>query len=230
MDTAVGLVQAYLNVNGYFTVAEYPVLEASGKGPARTVTDLDILAVRFARAGHEVIHGHRHRPISGRAFEPDPALACPSDRPDMIVGEVKEGAARFNSATRDPDVLQIALARFGCCGAEEAGDVARALLDRGRVNAPSGHTVRMVAFGSVPDAGARGHWHTVPMHHVVDFLRSYLRQHWDVLRHAQIKDSTLGLLALLEKCGEDHSQPVESGLSAEPRNTEPLHRTRRSTT
>jgi len=28
MDTAVALVQAYLNVNGYFTVVEYPVLEA----------------------------------------------------------------------------------------------------------------------------------------------------------------------------------------------------------
>ena len=28
MDTSVALVQAYLHVNGYFTVAEYPVLEA----------------------------------------------------------------------------------------------------------------------------------------------------------------------------------------------------------
>lgn len=27
MDNAVALVQAYLHVNGYFTVAEYPVLE-----------------------------------------------------------------------------------------------------------------------------------------------------------------------------------------------------------
>ena len=88
----------------------------------------------------------------------------------------------------------------------------------------------MVAFGSVSDVAAGRRWHAVPMHHVVDFHRSYLRQHWEVLRHAQIKDSTLGLLALLEKCGLDHSQPIESGLSAEPRNTEPLHRSRRSTT
>lgn len=27
MDTAVALVQAYLHVNGYFTVVEFPVLE-----------------------------------------------------------------------------------------------------------------------------------------------------------------------------------------------------------
>ena len=50
MDTAVGLVQAYLRVNGYFTVAEYPVLDATGPGGPRTITDLDILAVRLHRA------------------------------------------------------------------------------------------------------------------------------------------------------------------------------------
>lgn len=46
MDTAVALVQAYLNVNGCFTIAEYPVLEAYRRRPARSVTDLDILAAR----------------------------------------------------------------------------------------------------------------------------------------------------------------------------------------
>ena len=49
MDTAVALVQAYLRVNGYFTVAEYPVLDATGPGGPRTITDLDILAVRLHR-------------------------------------------------------------------------------------------------------------------------------------------------------------------------------------
>lgn len=54
--------------------------------------------------------------------------------------------------------------------------------------------------------GARcwgGHWTTVPMGHVVDSLRRYIREHWEVLRHAQIKDSTLGLLALIEKWGSE---------------------------
>jgi hypothetical protein len=44
MDTAVALVQAYLHLNGYFTVVEFPVLEAMRAAPARTVTDLDIRA------------------------------------------------------------------------------------------------------------------------------------------------------------------------------------------
>src|SRR6266545_7003665 len=104
MDTAVALVQAYLNVNGYFTVVEYPVLEAYREG-ARAVTDLDILAFRFADAGHEVIRGRHHGPLGGRAFAPDPVLGSPAGRPDMIVGEVKEGAAHFNPATRNPVVL-----------------------------------------------------------------------------------------------------------------------------
>ncbi len=43
MDTAVALVQAYLNVNGYFTVVEYPVLGMERGRQARTVTDLDVL-------------------------------------------------------------------------------------------------------------------------------------------------------------------------------------------
>ena len=31
MDHAVALVEAYLQINGYFTVAEYPVIESFGK-------------------------------------------------------------------------------------------------------------------------------------------------------------------------------------------------------
>lgn len=206
MDTAVALVQAYLNVNGYFTVVEYPVLETSRRAPARAVTDLDVLAFRFVGAGHEVLRGGGHGPLGGHAFEPDPALGCPADRTDMIVGEVKEGAARFNSATRDPAVLQVALARFGCCSPDAAEAMTAQLLLRGRVVTSGGHSIRMVAFGAAPDSASRGHWTTVPMGHVVEFLRNYLREHWDVLRHSQIKDSTLGLLALIEKWGSTSSK------------------------
>lgn len=89
MDTAVALVQAYLHVNGYFTVAEYPVLEAYGGEHARTVTDLDILAFRFAGAGHQVIRGGRRLQNGKSVVGTDPLLRCPSERPDMIVGEVR---------------------------------------------------------------------------------------------------------------------------------------------
>lgn len=39
------------------------------------------------------------------------------------------------------------------------------------------------------------------MRHVVQFLQGYLREHWDILRHAPIKDLALGALSLLEKWG-----------------------------
>ena len=177
MDTAVALVQAYLNVNGYFTVVEYPVIEASRGKPARAVTDLDVLAFRFAGAGHEIVRGHQHVPLGNHAFEPDPALGCPVGRPDMIVGEVKEGAARFNPATRDPLVLEVALARFGCCSRDHARHLAQELVSRGHIDTPAGHAVRMVAFGTAPDTSAGGHATVVPMRHVIEFLRRYLREH-----------------------------------------------------
>ncbi len=51
MDHAVALVETYLQINGYFTVAEYPVIEATGRDQFKTATDLDILAFRFPGAG-----------------------------------------------------------------------------------------------------------------------------------------------------------------------------------
>ncbi len=119
----------------------------------------------------------------------------------MIVGEVKAGAARFNPAMRDPVVLEVALARFGCCPAERAPDLTRQMLSRGHAVTPGGHSVRMVAFGDVPDGDRPGPWTTVPMGHIVQFLQSYLREHWAVLRHAQISDPAFGVLALIEKWG-----------------------------
>jgi hypothetical protein len=196
-------VQAYLHVNGYFTVTEYPVLEAFSGKHGRSVTDLDVLAFRFAGAGHDVIRGRGRRPLGDRALVPDPILGCPTDRPDMIVGEVKEGVARLNAAMRDPLVLEVALSRFGCCSAEHAAALTRQLVARGHATTPAGHSIRMVAFGDSPDGAIQEPWTTVPMRHVVLFLRGYLREHWAVLRHAQIRDPVLGMLALIEKWGVD---------------------------
>jgi hypothetical protein len=162
MDAAVALVQSYLHVNGYFTVVEYPVLEAQRRGPARTVTDLDVLAFRFPHASAEMIERHGS-PGAGLIQVPDPALGCPAGRADMIVGEVKEGAARFNPAIRDPMVLELGLARFGCCKPAEAPDLVRRLLATGEVTAPAGHAIRLVAFGvvggrSLARAGSPSRW------------------------------------------------------------------------
>lgn len=198
MDTAVALVQTYLQLNGYITVTEFPVIESSRRG-GRCVTDLDVLAVRFRNAGYEVLRGNNSKPMSESALEPDPVLGCPTGEPDMIVGEVKEGAAHFNAATLDAAVLEVALARFGCCPAEHARHVARELLDRGEARTPSGHRIRMVAFGGADQPHRERQWRTIPMSHVIQFIQRFLHDQWDVLHHAQFKDSTLALMALLQK-------------------------------
>lgn len=184
MDTAVGLVQAYLRVNGYFTVAEYPVLDATGPGGPRTVTDLDILAIRLHHAAGD---------------DPDPALGAQSGRPDMIVGEVKEGTPKLNPAMRDPAVLEAAFARFGCCAPADAPALVQELLTAGQVIAPEGHLIRTVAFGNTAHPNRSGTWHTVLLEHILDYLRHYLNRNWATVGRTQIKDDTIGLLALIEK-------------------------------
>src|SRR5450759_1248657 len=87
MDHAGTLVKGYLHVNGYFTVFEYPVVEARPCGGFRTAPDLDILAFRF----------------------PGAALGCGLFCAEMRIGEVQEGKAELNEAARDPAVLQAAL-------------------------------------------------------------------------------------------------------------------------
>ena len=199
MDTAVALVEAYLNVNGYFTVAEYPVLEASRHGGVRAATDLDVLAFRFPGAGIPSESSKGRRSIGAVTFRTDPALGCPDDRPDMIVAEVKEGRARINPAMRDPIVLSAALSRFGCCSPEHAGSVVERLLRLGAAETRGGHSVRIVAFGAAPEAEPQGKIHVVPMQQVLRFLRAFLHDNWPALRRAHISHPALGLLALLEK-------------------------------
>ena len=187
MDNAVVLVQAYLRVNGYFTVAEYPVIEAMRPGGFRVATDLDILAFRFPGGG---------RLVPG--IPPDPVLGIGRDQADMLIGEVKEGSAELNQAATDPAVLRAALTRFGCCPSDHVGHLVEQLLHHGRVLTPGGHHIRMIAFGSVTASGFH-RYTTILLGHVVEYLREYLRENWDVLHNAEFKDPAFGFLMTLEK-------------------------------
>jgi hypothetical protein len=209
MDNAVALVQAYLRLNGYFTVAEYPVVEQLRTGQVRTMTDLDILGFRFPGAGRLQTRG-RTSLDGGHRFEPDPVLAASADVADMLIGEVKEGKAELNRTARDPRVLEVVLTRFGCCPPAEAGRVVEGLISTGTASLAHGHTVRLVAFGAAPRPGREHGYLVIPIAHVIAFLQAHVREHWDVLRHVQPKDSAFGFLTLLEKArdrGEAISVP-----------------------
>lgn len=212
MDNAVALVQAYLNINGYFTVVEYPVVEASKGGRFHPATDLDILAVRFPGSGRYVPRRGKSRSGSLLISEPDHLLECMDDETDMIIGEVKVGQAHLNAGLHRYEVLEAALIRFGCCPAEHAEDVLRKLNKSGEARTVRGHRIRFVAFGSEGSPPRSGRYKVITLNHVVEYLDAYLDQYWEVMRTAQLHDSVLGLLATLKKAKQarekerDHHQ------------------------
>jgi hypothetical protein len=117
----------------------------------------------------------------------------------MIVAEVKEGHARLNRAARDPGVLEAALVRFGCCEAKEAGQVVARLIQEGEASTGHGHRIRLLAFGSTVSGAGSGGYTAISLGHVLSFLRTHLRDNWEVVQHAQVLDPALGFLSLLEK-------------------------------
>ncbi|MAO23505.1 MAG: hypothetical protein CMJ35_01130 [Phycisphaerae bacterium] len=200
MDSAVAFVQAYLYANGYFTVTEYPVVEAMRHGNFRTATDVDILAVRFPGAGRLVPRpgkkgGHRGVTLA----QPDAALNPSADRVDLIVAEVKEGKAELNHGARNPEVLRAALTRFGASTAEHADMLVEELIQSGTAHAPMGPQIRLVAFGSHYDQTQHHPYTVITLGHIITFLKDYAKENWEMLRHAQFKDPGTSFLMMLEK-------------------------------
>ena len=193
MDHAVALVEAYLQINGYFTVAEYPVIESFGKEHYGVSTDLDVLAFRFPGAGRQIAGQG-----DDQVFAPDPALGIGGDSADMLIGEVKEGQAELNRNARNPDVLRTVLARFGCCSINDVDKTVDQLIKKGHTRTHAGHRVRLMAFGSKNSEPGTG-YSVLTLGHIISFIEEYIEQHWDVLRHAQFKHQALGLFMVMEK-------------------------------
>lgn len=199
MDVAVALTQAYLEAHGYFTLAEYNVLELLDGGKSREATDLDILAVRFPGERTPGALGH----TGSMAMEMDPQLGVDTQVMDMIVGEVKQGRARFNAATRSAGVLEAALVRFGCCSPSEVTASVAKLLHDGIVSiGPEHHRVRLVAFGSTGVAKGRA-YQTMTHERMLSFLKAHLRRHWSLLGQVHLMHPTLAMLALELKARPD---------------------------
>jgi len=193
MDTAVGLVQSYLYMNGYFTVTEYPVLELMDDGEYRSVTDVDMLALRIPGAGRE-------RTDTGLSvLSVDPALDIDLDRVDLIIAEVKEGRAELNASARDPKVLRAALNRFGAVPEQRIDSVIEQLLDDGEAEHPTGARVRLMSFGSRPPLKHSSRYRWMLLGDLTGFMHRTITEHWSAAQTIQSKDPALSFLLLLEK-------------------------------
>lgn len=195
MDHAVALVQAYLQLNGYFTSAEYPIIAGTSRNGFRTITDIDILAFRFPSGEPLARHG-RKAPKGLDVSGLDPGLGVPVDSVDMIIGEVKEGRVGINTGIRDPEVLKTVVSRFG---EMDTRHVVQQLLHTGAASIPPQFSVRLIAFGSFPPGSEVPPCRIISLGHVLSFLQGYVRKHWHMLRHLQFKDSAFGFLMTLEK-------------------------------
>ena len=165
-----------------------------GPGRYRTLTDVDV-------AGYHLPHGEPE-------YAPDPLLQIPADRPDILIGEVKEGLAQVNESANDAEVVAKILRRFAGCSATEAGRAARVLLTDGEVDVHSGHRVRLVAFGTYREAN--GPYLTILHGDVVAYLERYIKENWDLVRAAGSKDPVFGFLVLLAKARGNmpHGEPA----------------------
>jgi hypothetical protein len=201
MNAGVALVRTYLQMNGYFTVAELPVIRKDSSGEYQEVTDIDILALRFPHAARIVSRG-RPGPTDDLTFAIDEKLDIPEECMDLIIGEVKEGKPRINPALRSPDTLYTALVRTGCCPPDELDRVVDELRKKGhaRVSADSAGVpcrIRLVAFGDGRGSG-RGYT-VVTLRQIKRFVIQHLRRYRDILQPVHHGDPVLGLLHLLEK-------------------------------
>ena len=198
MDAAVALVQAYLRVNGYFTETEYPIVTRR-KGEPVTLTDLDILAVRFPGAGRWIPHAKGR----GLAVEVDPRLQVTQKRMDFIIGEVKQGRGGINSGTNSLPVIETVLHRFGCCESDPskiARDLLRGLQPEIRVLEGIPCRMRMILFSGSkePDPGP---YQVIRLRQIVKFLSAYLRGYEKIFLHTKMKDDVLALVTLFTKLG-----------------------------
>jgi hypothetical protein len=206
LNAAVSLVRTYLRLNSYFTATELPVIKKGDDGLYFEVTDIDILALRFPRAGHIVAQG-RPGPLDDLQFPPDPFLEIPTDAMDLIIGEVKAGRPKLNPHMRSEDTLYRALVRFGTCSpdrldraVEELREKGETWLKEGDVAVPS--RVRIVAFGDGQEHEGNGYT-VIPLKQVAAFVTEHLRRYRAVLHPVRLTDPTLGLLHLLEKLRDE---------------------------
>lgn len=206
MDIAVNLVESYLRLTGYLTLSEFEVQARREDGGFDTITDVDIMAIRFPGP---IFAGDPHGTDAHLLVLDDPALMLSEGQIDVIIGEVKQGEAQFNPGIRRHKVLHSMLRRVEWLF--DAG-IDRIVEDLGKhqvCEAPArgGGTirVRLVAFGRA----AGNDLHTITHTHIVKTLLGFLSTMGEAFKPVQFTDPAPAMLSLLHKTGFDVSKGAD---------------------
>lgn len=200
MDIAVNLVEAYLRLNGYLTIAEVDIPHLAAGGKYESITDVDVLAVRFP--GDLYAIDVDDQPDSRLLLIDDPSLLLADRMVDVIVGEVKQGAAGLNPAITRHEVLHHILGRLEWIYEEGVAGTVEDLQAKGISESPgrSGALIRtrLVAFGGYQGAPSIN---IIPLGHVLSQVVAFFERFEDVLRPRQFSAPAPALLHLMVKCG-----------------------------
>lgn len=203
MDIAVNLVENYLRLTGYLTLSEFEVQARRPDGGFEAITDVDIMAIRFPGA---VYAGDPHDEDAHLLLLDDPALHLVDDQIDVIIGEVKQGAAEFNPGITRHKALHSVLRRiawlFEMPIERIVDDLGAARVCIGPARGGGEIRIRLVAFGrsSVTDL------HTISHTHMVETLMRFFTDMEDAFRPIQFRDPAPAMLSLLRKVGFEVSR------------------------
>lgn len=213
MDIAVDLVEIYLRVNGYVTLSEWQVQTLSERGQWESLTDIDILGVRFPGAVYAVAPptpDHREA-----LLVEDPALFLEPDDIDIIIGEVKEGEVHFNPSIAREETLRTALQRFSWLYEVPLEEVCAEVTKSGLSRAPGkgGAEVRtrLVAFGQAATPSIN----IIPLGYILERSQIFLDRFDDQIRSAKLSSAAAATLKLMRKSGFELIRTA-TGESADP--------------
>lgn len=200
MDVAVDLVEVFLRLNGYLTLSEWHILGENAEGDWETLTDVDILAVRFP--GQILLADTHDAEEAARLEMPGVVLQLEDDTVDVIIGEVKQGEAVFNPSLTAHNTLHTILHRLGWLySGRDLTKVVADLRDKGVCYTPArgGGQVRtrMVAFGQARKASLN----VIPLGVILERLAMTLEKHERVLRSVLFASPSAATLKLLHKTG-----------------------------
>ncbi len=207
MDPGVELVESYLRLNGYATLAEFQIHRRLPDGSYEALTDVDVVGIRFP--GEVYAADPLDSPNPHFLLIEDDQLRLIEDTIDVILGEVKQGEAVFNPGLKRRETLDTVLQRFGWLYGQPLPEVVTDLRRRGLSVAPSrgGGQIRtrLVAFGR----SSTNDLHTMSLRHIFTVMVSFMERLDPVIRPDAYSDPVTATLRLLVKLGFEVQSPPE---------------------